>query len=110
MFGANVAILAGDALLALAFDVLTATGHRAAPEGVRMLGAAVLDLLEGQSSDLDFERRTEVEVHECLSPAVRAEAERRSLAVIDATWWTRSWPRWPNSGRPGPPSPPHQGR
>ena len=71
LFGPGAAILAGDALLALAFDVLAASGHTAAQEGIRMLRAAVLDLLDGQSADLAFENRVEVELAECMSMAER---------------------------------------
>lgn len=71
LFGPGAAILAGDALLALAFDVLAASGHTAAREGIRMLRAAVLDLLDGQSADLAFEERVEVELAECVSMAER---------------------------------------
>lgn len=66
MFGPNAAILAGDALLALAFDVLAASGHPLAADGVRMLSAAVLDLVDGQSADLAFEKRSDVELPECV--------------------------------------------
>ena len=51
MFGRNAAILAGDALLTLAFDVLAGSGHSAAANGIRILSAAVQDLTEGQSAD-----------------------------------------------------------
>jgi geranylgeranyl diphosphate synthase, type I len=67
VFGVNSAILAGDALLTLAFDVLAASGHPAATDGIRMLSAAVQDLVEGQNVDLGFEQRAEVELGECLS-------------------------------------------
>jgi geranylgeranyl diphosphate synthase, type I len=69
VFGRNAAILAGDALLALALDVLAATGHPAAVDGIRMLSAAVQDLLEGQSADLAFQRRARVEPAECVRMA-----------------------------------------
>lgn len=65
VFGLNAAILAGDALLTLALDVLATSGHPAATDGTRMLSAAVQDLVEGQSLDLDFEQRTQVELAEC---------------------------------------------
>jgi geranylgeranyl diphosphate synthase, type I len=71
VFGFNAAILAGDALLALALDVLAASGHPAAMNGARMLSAAVQDLVEGQSADLAFEQRAEIELAECLSMAER---------------------------------------
>ncbi|MGH3928354.1 MAG: family 2 encapsulin nanocompartment cargo protein polyprenyl transferase [Pseudonocardiaceae bacterium] len=67
MFGSNAAILAGDALLALAYDVLAGSRHSAAVDGARMLSAAVLDLVNGQSADLAFEKRRDVDVAECVS-------------------------------------------
>ncbi|MBV9140392.1 MAG: polyprenyl synthetase family protein [Pseudonocardiales bacterium] len=69
VFGVNAAILAGDALLTLALDVLAASGNPAATEGIRMLSAAVQDLVEGQSADLAFEQRAQVELAECLRMA-----------------------------------------
>ncbi|MEV7966387.1 family 2 encapsulin nanocompartment cargo protein polyprenyl transferase [Sphaerisporangium sp. NPDC088356] len=69
VFGVSAAILAGDALLTLAFDVLGADGHPAAPDGARVLGAAVLDLVEGQSADTAFEARADVSLSECVSMA-----------------------------------------
>jgi geranylgeranyl diphosphate synthase type I len=69
VFGLNAAILAGDALLTLALDVLAASGHPAATDGIRMLSAAVQDLVDGQSADLAFEQRVQVELAECLSMA-----------------------------------------
>jgi geranylgeranyl diphosphate synthase type I len=71
VFGVNGAILAGDALLTLALDVLAASGHPAATDATRTLSAAVQELLDGQSADLDLERRAEVELGECLSMAAR---------------------------------------
>ena len=65
VFGLNAAILAGDSLLTLAMDVLAASGHSVATDGIRMLSAAVRDLVEGQSMDLAFEQRAQVELAEC---------------------------------------------
>ena len=74
VFGRNAAILAGDALLTLALDVLSASGHPTATEGIRMLSAAVQDLLDGQCADLAFEQRAEVELADCLRMAERKTA------------------------------------
>jgi geranylgeranyl diphosphate synthase type I len=65
VFGVGGAILAGDALLALALDVLAASGHPEAGRAMRVLSAAVQDLVDGQSADLTFERRTDVELADC---------------------------------------------
>jgi geranylgeranyl diphosphate synthase type I len=69
VYGIGAAILAGDALLALAQDLLLESPP---PEGVwasRCLSAAVQRLIAGQGADLAFERRTEVSVAECLDMA-----------------------------------------
>jgi geranylgeranyl diphosphate synthase, type I len=77
VFGANPAILAGDALLVLALDVLAGSGHPAATDAIRMLAAAVQDLFEGQDTDLSFEQRVEVELAECVQMA-----EGKTAALI----------------------------
>lgn len=69
LFGTAEAILAGDALLALACDVLAASGDPAALDGIRMLSAAVLNLVHGQHADLAFEARAQVEMAECVDMA-----------------------------------------
>lgn len=69
VFGIGEAILLGDALLTLAFEVLAATEHPRVGEQGAVLRAAVQDLLEGQSADLAFERRDHVEVGEYQSMA-----------------------------------------
>jgi geranylgeranyl diphosphate synthase type I len=65
VYGRRYAILTGDALLTLAFDVLTASSHPAIQPALRMLAAAVLDLLRGQYADVAFERRDDVNLAEC---------------------------------------------
>ena len=69
VFGVGSAILAGDALLALAQDLLLESPP---PEGIwasRCLAAAVQRLIAGQGADLAFERRSDVTVAECLDMA-----------------------------------------
>jgi geranylgeranyl diphosphate synthase type I len=69
VFGVNPAILAGDSLLTLAFDVLAASGHHRAQEAMRMLGTAVQELVDGQCADMAFEQRADVGLVECLGMA-----------------------------------------
>ncbi len=67
--GVGAAILAGDALLALAQDILL---EETAPQGLwaaRCLSAAVLRLIAGQGADLAFEQRSDVTLAECLAMA-----------------------------------------
>jgi geranylgeranyl diphosphate synthase, type I len=65
VFGNATAILAGDALLTLAADVLASSQHPEAASAVRMLSSAVLGLIDGQNSDLEFETRADVDVAAC---------------------------------------------
>jgi geranylgeranyl diphosphate synthase type I len=65
VFGSGAAILAGDALCTLAVDVLAGSGHPAALDAIRMLNGAVQSLIDGQSADMAFEDRGDVEVAEC---------------------------------------------
>jgi geranylgeranyl diphosphate synthase type I len=80
VFGRDAAILAGDALLALAMDVL-ATGTRGwsatGPSAVGIHSAAVQKLLDGQSADLEFELRADVGPGEC-----RRMAEAKTAALL----------------------------
>ncbi|GAA1684867.1 family 2 encapsulin nanocompartment cargo protein polyprenyl transferase [Fodinicola feengrottensis] len=69
VFGASPAILAGDALLMLALDVLAHCEHPATPQAMRTLGATVMELLDGQSADLAFESLSNVDLSECLTMA-----------------------------------------
>ncbi|XRQ04781.1 family 2 encapsulin nanocompartment cargo protein polyprenyl transferase [Actinomadura welshii] len=80
VFGANAAILAGDALLAAAFEVLAEAPDPVLPRAVRTLGRAVLDLVAGQSADLAFEERTDVTLDECV-----AMASRKTGALLGAS-------------------------
>src|SRR5579863_3706201 len=69
VFGIGAAILAGDALLALAQDALLEDMAPRGPWSVRCLSAAVQRLIAGQAADLAFERRDDVSVAECLEMA-----------------------------------------
>ncbi|ASR35943.1 dimethylallyltranstransferase [Prauserella marina] len=82
LFGTPAAILAGDALLTLAVDVL----ERAAdPVATRCLTAAVQHLITGQSADVDFENRLDVGVGECLDMAAgKTGALMRCAAQVGA--------------------------
>ncbi|OXM64512.1 family 2 encapsulin nanocompartment cargo protein polyprenyl transferase [Amycolatopsis vastitatis] len=75
VFGTGPAVLAGDALLSLAFEVLAPGG---APNA-RLLSSAVLALLEGQAADLDFEQRDDVTPGECARMA-----EGKTAALLGA--------------------------
>ncbi|HZD75092.1 MAG TPA: polyprenyl synthetase family protein [Actinomycetota bacterium] len=69
VFGPAMAILAGDALLALAEDVLLETPAPNGPRAARHLTEATDRLITGQAEDLSFEGRLDVSVEECLTMA-----------------------------------------
>jgi geranylgeranyl diphosphate synthase type I len=69
VFGVGAAILAGDALLCLAQDILLTDPAPQAIWAARCLSAAVHRLIAGQGSDLAFERRGDVTLDECLQMA-----------------------------------------
>ncbi len=80
VFGVGPAILAGDALQALANDLLL---EGPAPQAVwasRCLAAAVQRLISGQGADLAFERRDHVTVDECLDMAADKTAALMACA------------------------------
>ncbi|MCK2237314.1 MULTISPECIES: family 2 encapsulin nanocompartment cargo protein polyprenyl transferase [unclassified Crossiella] len=70
VFGLNAAILAGDALLSVAMEVVATSKLPDAKHATKLLNAAVLDLLDGQFADLAFEDRTDVDVDECVAMAI----------------------------------------
>jgi geranylgeranyl diphosphate synthase, type I len=67
VFGTGPAILAGDALLSLAVDAVA--GTPGAVRAGRRLGEDVRRLIAGQAADIEFERRDDVGLDECLAMA-----------------------------------------
>jgi len=74
VYGRTEAVLAGDALLGCALDVLARSGHPAVRQATRMLTGAVLRLVAGQVADVGFETRTDVGLAECLRMAAAKTA------------------------------------
>jgi geranylgeranyl diphosphate synthase, type I len=66
VWGTSSAILAGDALMTLAQEVLLESGSPATVPLTAMLLRATRDLIRGQVQDLAFENRDSVELAECL--------------------------------------------
>jgi geranylgeranyl diphosphate synthase, type I len=66
-FGEGVAIVAGDALAALALQVLLDAPTPSRMEAARRLADANQAMISGQSADMAFETRTRVTVAECLA-------------------------------------------
>jgi len=69
VYGVGAAILAGDALLALAHDLLLDCPPPPGPWAARCMSAAVQRLIAGQGADLAFERRDDVTLAECRQMA-----------------------------------------
>ncbi|WP_443072448.1 family 2 encapsulin nanocompartment cargo protein polyprenyl transferase [Streptomyces sp. RPT161] len=69
VFGTEDAILAGDALQALALRLLAEDTHPAAGRAATRLTECVIELCDGQHADCEFERRTDVSLDECLAMA-----------------------------------------
>ncbi|HEV3362109.1 MAG TPA: polyprenyl synthetase family protein [Pseudonocardiaceae bacterium] len=69
VFGVPSAILAGDALQALATQVLAKAATPIAATGVSVLQDCVQELIEGQAADLSFETRNDVGLTECVAMA-----------------------------------------
>jgi geranylgeranyl diphosphate synthase, type I len=65
VFGRARAILAGDAVLALAFRHLLAAPSPHRPAAVELLADATGRLIDGQAADLDLEGRVDVTPQEC---------------------------------------------
>jgi geranylgeranyl diphosphate synthase, type I len=69
LWGKSAAILTGDAMLALATEVLLESPSPHAAAAARELMAATRELIRGQVADLSFETRTDVGFDECLDMA-----------------------------------------
>jgi geranylgeranyl diphosphate synthase type I len=69
VFGSSSAILAGDALLTLAFHVLADIERPEVAGGLRTLSSVLYELVDGQCADLSFEERTDVDLAECVRMA-----------------------------------------
>ncbi|MCL4312857.1 MAG: polyprenyl synthetase family protein [Actinobacteria bacterium] len=65
-FGVGAAVIAGDALMALAPRLLIEAGH---PQAAYVLLEATSQMIDGQCFDMDFEHRNEVSFGECLTMA-----------------------------------------
>ncbi|MCX5204295.1 family 2 encapsulin nanocompartment cargo protein polyprenyl transferase [Streptomyces sp. NBC_00237] len=71
VFGIPDAIIAGDAMCALALRVLAEDPHPAAQQASARLAACIIELCEGQHADCAFENRApqDVTIAECLTMA-----------------------------------------
>ncbi|MEV8511718.1 polyprenyl synthetase family protein [Dactylosporangium sp. NPDC051484] len=80
VFGPAAAILAGDALMLLAHDALADESRPGGAKAARRLATDVHRLIAGQAADLDFERRDDVSLDECLAMSADKTAALMSCA------------------------------
>jgi geranylgeranyl diphosphate synthase type I len=81
VFGSGQAILAGDALLGLADEVLAEAPSAHRSWAIRCLAASTRRLIAGQLADLAFESRRDVTLNECLQMAADKTAALLSCAA-----------------------------
>ncbi|MEV5648857.1 polyprenyl synthetase family protein [Nocardia sp. NPDC052254] len=81
VWGDAVAVLAGDAMLSLAHEVLLESGSPQAVPAALLVGRATQDLIRGQAADVDFERRNDVRLAECVDMAAGKTAALLSASV-----------------------------
>jgi geranylgeranyl diphosphate synthase type I len=74
VFGMPQAILAGDAMVALAGEILSDSDCAWAATAVGWLNRTVVELCEGQFADVEFEQRTQVSLAECEQMALAKTA------------------------------------
>ncbi|MFF4258348.1 polyprenyl synthetase family protein [Streptomyces sp. NPDC001663] len=79
-YGTGPAVLAGDALFALAVETLAAT--TAGPQAVRVLSVALGDLVRGQADDLLFASRPWTGPQRVRPDEYRAMAEHKTGALL----------------------------
>jgi geranylgeranyl diphosphate synthase type I len=82
LWGDATAVLAGDALLSLAHEVLTDGDSPYGQAAGQALAVATRELIRGQVQDLAFERRDDVTLDECLDMAA---GKTGALLAVSAT-------------------------
>ncbi|AHH20340.1 putative geranylgeranyl pyrophosphate synthase [Nocardia nova SH22a] len=80
VWGDAVAVLAGDAMLSLAHEVLLESGSPQAVAAALLVGRATQDLIRGQAADVDFESRNDVGLAECIRMA-----DGKTAALLSAS-------------------------
>lgn len=66
-FGVGVGVVVGDALHALAFEVLMADSTPPRVKATKHLADAVSNMIAGQSMDMAFEERSNITLEQCLA-------------------------------------------
>jgi geranylgeranyl diphosphate synthase type II len=85
-WGANVALLSGDAMLITAYKSLTKISSEALPKVMNIFSDMALEVCEGQQYDMDFETMSKVSVEEYMQMIERKTSALLSgSAMIGAT-------------------------
>ena len=63
-WGESTAILAGDAMLVMAYRLMTGSGGRYVGSVMRLFNETAMEICEGQQLDMDFETRSDVYEHD----------------------------------------------
>jgi geranylgeranyl diphosphate synthase type I len=81
-YGTGPAVLAGDALFALALETLAESGNPHSGEAVRHLAGALNDLVRGQAEDLLFESRPWTGPHAVQPHEYRSMADDKTGSLL----------------------------
>ncbi len=86
-WNANVAILAGDTMFALANKYMLRTRHQAISQVIELFNQTAIEVCEGQQYDMDYEKRAEVTIPDYLEmirlkTAVLLAASLKTGAII----------------------------
>jgi geranylgeranyl diphosphate synthase type II len=65
-YGVNTAILAGDAMMIMAYDYIKRINKQVLPDILSRFNKTALEVSEGQQLDMDFEKRSDVSMEEYL--------------------------------------------
>ena len=65
-WGRNTALLSGDAMLMIAYKLMTGSGDNYVPPVMRVFSETAMQICEGQQLDMEFETRNDVYEHEYL--------------------------------------------
>lgn len=81
-YGVGPAVMAGDALLALAIETLAHAPSANASEAIGLLSSALIELVDGQAQDLDFEGRPWIGPGAVSLDEYQAMAARKTGALL----------------------------
>ncbi len=81
-YGTGPAVLAGDALFALAFETVANAAGSQGGAAIRLISAASTELVRGQAEDIEFERRPWCGPHAVTLDEYRTMAQHKTGALL----------------------------